>query len=517
MDDVAEQLRVVAAAQARAGDQDWAAAVDLWRRVVSANPVNGNHWLGLATAAFEAGDLARALTAYERVAELGAWDGPGTPLPADIWKRIAQCRARTGDVEGAFDALREALDRGLRDRDGLATDEHLAALRDDDRWPALVVPPAAGWPEDLSFFAHEVKRRSRASVPPDFDAAVAKLATANDAQMLVELSRLVATLADGHARVEPPADRHDLHMAVPIKVEHFVEGLFVTAAAPEHHGILGAQVVALDGVGVDEAIKRMGEIVARDNPQGALAGITRKLPRTTLLHALGIARSPDELTLTLHQRQDVTLRASPIGKADSDARPCPPGWRWLPALQSSPLPLHLRNVQSAHWHERQDDGLVYAQINTMVEPLDELAALFETRPGRLVLDLRWNEGGNTFHTMPLLHKLIAYDGELFVVIGRHTLSAAQNFATFLADHTDAVFVGEPTGSRPNFVGETAPFTLPHSRFEVNVSDLYWQSSWPMDHRIWIAPDIYAPPTFEAYAANRDPALEAVRAVPPMGG
>jgi hypothetical protein len=46
---------------------------------------------------------------------------------------------------------------------------------------------------------------------------------------------------------------------------------------------------------------------------------------------------------------------------------------------------------------------------------------------------------------------------------------------------------------------------------VNVADLYWQTSWPMDHRPWIAPELYAPPTFETYSQNRDPAMEAILA------
>jgi hypothetical protein len=45
--------------------------------------------------------------------------------------------------------------------------------------------------------------------------------------------------------------------------------------------------------------------------------------------------------------------------------------------------------------------------------------------------------------------------------------------------------------------------------QVNVSDLYWQSSWPTDYRTWIAPQLYRPPTFAAYRANRDLALEAI--------
>ncbi|HEY1619494.1 MAG TPA: hypothetical protein VGG25_17870, partial [Streptosporangiaceae bacterium] len=105
--------------------------------------------------------------------------------------------------------------------------------------------------------------------------------------------------------------------------------------------------------------------------------------------------------------------------------------------------------------------------------------------------------------------LAARRGGLYVIIGRGTFSAAQNTATMLEERTAAIFVGEPTGSRPNFVGETIPFELPHTKVIVNVADLYWQTSWPTDHRTWIAPQLYVPVTFEAFRANRDPALDAI--------
>jgi hypothetical protein len=133
---------------------------------------------------------------------------------------------------------------------------------------------------------------------------------------------------------------------------------------------------------------------------------------------------------------------------------------------------------------------------------------------KLVIDLRWNNGGNTGLVPPLIAGLQRLDkvnqsGKLFVIVGRRTFSAAQNTATFLARHTNAVFIGEPTGSSPNFVGEEAPITLPYSKLTINVSDLYWESSWPTDARKWIAPLVYVPPTFAAYRTNQDPVLDAI--------
>ena len=100
-----------------------------------------------------------------------------------------------------------------------------------------------------------------------------------------------------------------------------------------------------------------------------------------------------------------------------------------------------------------------------------------------------------------------------MIIGRGTFSAAQNCTTDIEMHTKAIFAGEPSGSSPNFIGESIPFALPYSKMTGTVSDLYWVRSWPMDYRPWIAPQLYAPPTFALFKENRDPALEAILAYP----
>jgi sugar lactone lactonase YvrE len=53
--------------------------------------------------------------------------------------------------------------------------------------------------------------------------------------------------------------------------------------------------------------------------------------------------------------------------------------------------------------------------------------------------------------------------------------------------------------------------MPYSKLRASVSDLYWQNGVAMDYRTWIAPQIYTPPTFADFRANRDPALEAILA------
>jgi hypothetical protein len=255
----------------------------------------------------------------------------------------------------------------------------------------------------------------------------------------------------------------------------------------------------------------------------------RELP---LLHALGLIPEPRQVQLTIldhdGQTRTATLVTDPSQPTPKlwDTRPCPAGWRYFPQTLPTPLPLYLKNMDANYWFEYlPEDRVVYFQFNRVRDAQEEALVDFCDRLFRfiedsvvekLVIDMRWNNGGNTFLEMPLLHHLIGCRtinrrGKLFVIIGRRTFSAAQNGATLIERHTDAIFVGEPTGASPNFVGEDIPFQLPYSKLWANVSDLYWQSSWPMDYRTWIAPHIYTPPTFAAYRENRDPAMEAILA------
>src|SRR5262249_1134297 len=83
----------------------------------------------------------------------------------------------------------------------------------------------------------------------------------------------------------------------------------------------------------------------------------------------------------------------------------------------------------------------------------------------------------------------------------------QNFALDLERLTGAIFIGEPTGGKPNTHGDESPTILPYSGLHVGLSAVYWQLSSPRDSRLWIAPKIPVQLSAEDYFANRDPALE----------
>jgi hypothetical protein len=130
---------------------------------------------------------------------------------------------------------------------------------------------------------------------------------------------------------------------------------------------------------------------------------------------------------------------------------------------------------------------------------------------RVIVDVRWNGGGDNTTFDPLLAALkdprIDRPGRLFALIGRHTFSAAGNFVAALERETGAVLVGEPTGGGPNQYGDARPIELPHHPdVLVRIVTRYHVFADPDDPRLTNEPDARVPLLSSDWLAGRDAAL-----------
>jgi hypothetical protein len=143
-----------------------------------------------------------------------------------------------------------------------------------------------------------------------------------------------------------------------------------------------------------------------------------------------------------------------------------------------------------------------------------LRATRASRATNLVIDVRRNNGGDNTLNRPLHRALIQFEAarpgnQIYVLTGRNTFSAAQNFINVVERTTSAIFAGEPSSSRPNSVGEDTRIRLPYSGIIGSMSSRYFQDSDPLDDRQWIAPQIPVELSSIDYFGNRDPVLDAV--------
>src|SRR5262249_53701970 len=130
-------------------------------------------------------------------------------------------------------------------------------------------------------------------------------------------------------------------------------------------------------------------------------------------------------------------------------------------------PDYLARADKNFWLKKLEPSGLYVQINQCVNDgertLDRLAeelgqAIRADKPRNLVVDVRLNNGGDYSKMLGVLKVLFAFetsrpDARLFVLMGRNTLSAAENVISTIDQFGGATFVGEPSGSKPNHVGD----------------------------------------------------------------
>lgn len=521
-------------------DQEWERASDAFALFLAGNPWHGGAWSGLADARYQMQEWGPAEEAYRKAFDLGVW-------PANAAYNAACCAARAGRPDDSLDWLEKSIAVGFSDIDYLLADSDLATVRTRLRFRSLVgmrvsenVTRDEGWQQDLRSLVQQIETRHwspyHAVSREDLEAAAARLDARipelADHEIVVELRRIVASIGDGHTNLSFPGSRHPEHGVAepesriagfhryPCRIYRYADGWFVRAASPENARIVGKRITAINGTSIEDVYAAVALLVSGDNEWTRLSNAPGSMVCPEVLDALGVIGGVGEAGFLLEGAggpERIVLRPEPWVTDTSE---------W-PSLEAGApgTPPYLRNPGDWHWFEPLPDGTLYVKFavvrnqegdETVEEFAERLFAwIDENDPPRVAFDLRDNSGGNNFLNPAIVHGFLRSrvnePGRLFTIIGRRTFSAAMCLAANLDRETETLFVGEPTGSSPNFIGETSVTHLPWSGLRLSVSTLYWQNSYAQDRRIWIAPDLAAQISSADVRAGRDPALAAIAA------
>lgn len=516
-------------AQQLYANKEYEKTAELYRRLADAHPADGNNWLRLGNSRYFLKQYRPAIEAYKKASEIGFG------FQQNVAYIIAACYAQLGEKEAALEWLRKSLyEQRYENRARIINDEDFKNLRDDRRFkelaglaPERTFTRDAGWRFDLDYFMSELKRLnalySRAPLPANIRQAEANLRRRipklTDAQIYTELQRLTALLGQSHNMFFPFLGSKQISFAqLPVTMYLFPEGLFVIDAKEDYKNLIGSRVIRFGESEADKALSAVTRVVSRDNEMELKWSLPHYLSQTTLLYGLGLISDPDKVNLTVENRTGQT------GTVQLKAVKLEPKGYLMPSrLADSPTaPLYLKDVPNEFWFEHlPNEKAVYFQFNSVSNKPHETLAAFALRLRRflnehadvqnLIVDVRHNNGGNTYLYPELVKTIAAFDAregnKVYVVIGRNTFSATINFIVDLDRLTNAVFVGEPSGGKPNAHGDARPSILPFSKIQFGLSSVYWQLSSPRDSRAWIAPDIPVELTAKDYFANRDPVME----------
>jgi hypothetical protein len=364
----------------------------------------------------------------------------------------------------------------------------------------------------------------------------AELPSLTDEQRLARSMRLVASIGDGHTNLEPASQAFALWY--PIRVYDFTDGYFVTAAHNSVADLAGAQLLEIAGKPAREVIEAARDFEGSDNEFGRREGLYPLL-NAALMRGLGYANADGQLrvkfklrngsiaerTLTPQQTDDGTFEwrfrtevGAVFGKLDE----------WVTAYKGL-THAQLRvadNARPPHLTARGPfvaraigSDTYYIQFNQENDALvpfikKALAEVDQLKPKRLIVDIRFNFGGDGSVCTTFIHQFIKREDaapwkELYVLTGRKTFSAGVMMLNEFIEHTHATLIGEPAGAGINSYGDATSIDLPRIGAQLHVSTLWNKLGRSDDTRTYIPVDVPALFSFADWADGRDPAVDPI--------
>ena len=345
---------------------------------------------------------------------------------------------------------------------------------------------------------------------------------------------------------------------LPLRLFWFDGELRIVRARAPHQDLLGAEVLRIADRSPEELFEALRPYWGGSREWERLWTVWF-MEAPELLHAAELAPSDQEMTLTLKLADATTLERTIEALSAEDS--APRGWRypWHTLLAGrlseedtdwhylgqrfETVPLYLADPTRVHlMKDLAPEPVLYLRllfsISTDDSQLSEFyakaeASIKQTAPKAVVLDLRYDPGGDYTQSVGFLRRLpdlLPETSRIYVLTSNTTFSAALVGVAMIKFHgaERTLIVGERVGDHERFWAETGrALRLPNSGIRIRYATGYhdWAEGCAGKHRYCYAenlkyevpagsldPDIPVPLTFEAYSAGRDPALEAVLAL-----
>ena len=368
-------------------------------------------------------------------------------------------------------------------------------------------PPAApDYRGDLATLRDGYVRESRAFTYDTRKAALdlvasleARAGALTPAEFLLGVAQVTALADNGHDGWHPGHGAWLPERRAPVRYFWFPDALVVARAARGSQDLVGARVIALDDRPVDELFQRLRTLAGGpDNFRRWNLNIF--LERAELLHALGVARSPDRYVLSL-VLQDGTAVTREIAMIPREAaapgsepyrqlagapygREVELGWGGITGVPNDPLYLRdpdrlfriveLPHLAAAYVQFRSHYGTDEQPIESFLQ--EAAAKIAQMKPENLVVDLRFDGGGDISRTTGFFDSLAAtVPGRIHVIVSPLTFSAGIVAAALveMSAPERVAIVGEPVGDRLRFWSEGRDVCLPSTGYCVNMRDGLW--------------------------------------------
>lgn len=524
---------------ARSGN--WQQLIPITENLTQQYQKDGGLFYVLGLAYYETQQYQKAITALTNTLDLGGTvlnNIPTGSTPSnDIMIKIAKAYALGGDKSNAMIWLQKGFVARYDEKPFLKGDPAFKSFKEDNDFLKLFgycneeeITREKAWRCDIDYLAKRITelhyRPYHHTSNANFDRLISELKlnidVISDEQIVVELMKIVGNLGNGHNLIIPTSPNKGALKKLPVQFYQFNDGLFIVGTEKGFEKWIGYEVESIENTIAKEALQKSNAINARDNDMQTLWLGPYYLGLPDVLKSLGIVENANQVTITLKDNNEKSQEVimNPIHWNFSD-------FPKMPKLKVKEQPLFLSKTEDPFWYKLiPENKSIYVQFNAVTQKetqsleafnIELLSQASKNDIKHLILDLRHNHGGNGSILPPLLKTIVNFeimnpDGNVFVLMGRETFSAAQNLLTDITKRTNAILIGEPSGSKPNHIGEAGWFQLPYSGLMGLVSTQFHQTSKAEDHRQWIAPHIPVSLSSTDYFNGNDRALKTIMEV-----
>jgi len=520
-----------------AESQNWLELTPIAENLTQHYQKDGDLFYILGLSYYETKHYQKAISALKQTLELGGTIlvvPTGSRPSNDIMIKIAKAYGFDGDKENAMLWLKKGFTYRYDEKPFLKEDPAFSAFHKDEDFRQLFgmgnltdISRTEAWIGDLNYLQKRITEvhydlddvMTEEAFNSMFNELKASIDELSDEQTLVEIMKIMGRLGSGHNFIIPTASKVGALKRLPIQIYQFTDGMYIVDAEESFEKWIGYQVASIGDMPVDKALEKTNEVNARDNDMQTLWLGPYFLTMTDVLKGLGITENENQVILTLRDTK---------GKSEKVTME-PINWNFTgfpitPPLKKESQPLYLSKIDNIFWYESiLENQAIYIKFNSVQDKNDQSLKDFtleiqnqinQKKAQYLVLDLRDNSGGNGAIRNHMLKLLVKFEankpkGKIFVLMGRGTYSAAQNLLTEISTQTNAILVGEPSSSKPSFVGEAGWFQLPNSDLMGIVASQYHKSSEAEDFRKWIAPHIPVNLSSRDYFLGNDKALDII--------
>lgn len=372
--------------------------------------------------------------------------------------------------------------------------------------------------DDLTFMGKQLESRqlglydciSKEEFYARQQAIADKLNDLNETTFYFELSALIASIGVAHTTINLNVSMKYPFKLLPYTMQLYNDGWILTGVSDEFKAYLGYEVTALNGVEMSRVKDKAKTLISYENEAWLNQLIPALLMNADALVYMGILDNNEALKLTLKKEdklEEITLPSvsGPLYQSDISRVELPDIQTLRQPMIYTSFPLNEQTYYIQYNQCSEMPGYSMSQFAADVEK-----ELSEQHYEKLILDLRYNTGGNSAVLEPMLMMIDNYQKanqlKLIALISEQTFSSGVMNAIQLKYGLDAILIGTPTGGNVNGYGELQQFNLNHFPYTINYCVKYFEmiSGYEKDS---LYPDIDVEINYKDLMQGKDECVE----------